>query len=43
MDKNKNIEKMTYSEINSRLEKIIKTVKSLSEKKQKTKNRKVLV
>ena len=35
MDKNKNIEKMTYSEINSRLEKIIKTVKSLSEKKQK--------
>tara|TARA_R100001163_G_C4968952_1_gene129653 strand:- start:303 stop:434 length:132 start_codon:yes stop_codon:yes gene_type:complete len=43
MDKNKNIEKMTYSKINSRLEKIIKTVKSLSEKKQKTKNRKVLV
>ena len=43
MDKNKNIEKMTYSEINSRLEKIIKTVKTLSEKKQKTKNRKVLV
>ena len=40
---NKNIEKMSYSEINERLDRLIKTVKSISKKKESKKNQKVLV
>eukprot|EP01050_Picozoa_sp_SAG11_P001521 SAG11_NODE_67_length_18762_cov_13.942560_2_plen_42_part_00 len=39
----KNVEKMTYSEINERIDKLIKTVKSISKKKVSKKNQKVLV
>jgi hypothetical protein len=39
----KKVEKMTYSEINERIEKLIKTVKSMSKKKDGKKNQKVLV
>tara|TARA_R110000744_G_scaffold31710_1_gene74437 strand:+ start:164 stop:283 length:120 start_codon:yes stop_codon:yes gene_type:complete len=37
----KNVEKMTYGEIDKRLDKLIKTVKSISKKKKK--GQKVLV
>jgi len=37
----KNVEKMTYSEIDKRLDKLIKAVKSISKKKKK--GQKVLV
>ncbi len=42
MKKEKNIKKMTYTEINLRIEKLIETVKSISKKKEKKHLEKVI-